>query len=548
MIMYHILGIINQGKSQFLLLILRIFIEHSEPLLLGEALYFIFSSNFAHAALSSPARKTTRPMPFASGCCCFTLSPLPGAPPSHLGVCGEREGAGPAQPGAADSSLAPINRRAAPPEGAAAAASALPAPSSSRRGPRRLRGWAALPWAPSGGSRSPAWKHRLRWGRPAEGAFCSAPKELKLPMYKAHSPQIGMRRYLIDLLTVLSNRFNLCPTARHLAIYLLDLFMDRYDTTVKQLHVTSFACLLLASKFEEKEDKVPKLEHLNNVAYMCNVNVVLNKKDLLRMEMLLLENFNWNLCLPTAAHYIDYYLHASVGENDLHDGWPVTSLTKTKAFLEKYAYYFLDFSVQDHAFLHFRPSLIAAACVCASRICMQISPAWTTQLELLTCYSWEHLVQCIEMMLICYENDIKEASNIKKHVTIQHQEREAVENLSHQATTQVLFQQSSYHPLALHPTPLSQFQSPVQDLCSAYRDSLEARRASSLLVGCADSSFRSCAALQAGLGPPAQPLPLQMPIAVQVALGTEPRHCVSMAYSSTYLSDLHPCAARCFDG
>lgn len=53
--MYHILGIINQGKSQFLLLILRIFIEHSEPLLLGEALYFIFSSNFAHAALSTTA-------------------------------------------------------------------------------------------------------------------------------------------------------------------------------------------------------------------------------------------------------------------------------------------------------------------------------------------------------------------------------------------------------------------------------------------------------------------------------------------------------------
>lgn len=57
-----------------------------------------------------------------------------------------------------------------------------------------------------------------------------------------------MRRYFIDLLTVLSNRCSLCPTARHLAIYLLDLFMDRYDISVKQLYVTSFACLLLASK------------------------------------------------------------------------------------------------------------------------------------------------------------------------------------------------------------------------------------------------------------------------------------------------------------
>lgn len=60
----------------------------------------------------------------------------------------------------------------------------------------------------------------------------------------------------------------------------------------------------------------------------------------------------------------------------------------------------LAFFFVDHAFLHFRPSLIAAACVCASRICMQISPAWTTQLQLLTCYSWEHLAQCIEMMLM----------------------------------------------------------------------------------------------------------------------------------------------------
>lgn len=67
-------------------------------------------------------------------------------------------------------------------------------------------------------------------------------------MYKAHSPQIGMRRYFIDLLTVLSNRCNLCPTARHLAVYLLDLFMDHYDITVKQLYVISIACLLLASK------------------------------------------------------------------------------------------------------------------------------------------------------------------------------------------------------------------------------------------------------------------------------------------------------------
>lgn len=57
-----------------------------------------------------------------------------------------------------------------------------------------------------------------------------------------------MRRYFADLLAVLSNRYQLCPTARHLAVYLLDLFMDHYDVAVRQLYVIALSCLLLASK------------------------------------------------------------------------------------------------------------------------------------------------------------------------------------------------------------------------------------------------------------------------------------------------------------
>lgn len=57
-----------------------------------------------------------------------------------------------------------------------------------------------------------------------------------------------MRRYFADLLAILSNRYQLCPTARHLAVYLLDLFMDHYDVAVKQLYVIGLSCLLLASE------------------------------------------------------------------------------------------------------------------------------------------------------------------------------------------------------------------------------------------------------------------------------------------------------------
>ncbi|KAJ8266764.1 hypothetical protein GJAV_G00134440 [Gymnothorax javanicus] len=238
-------------------------------------------------------------------------------------------------------------------------------------------------------------------------------KELKLPTYRAHSPQIGMRRYFADLLAILSNRYQLCPAARHLAVYLLDLFMDHYDVAVKQLYVIALSCLLLASKFEEKEDRVPKLEQLNALGFMCSLNLALSKRDLTRTELLLLETFGWNLCLPTPAHFIDYYLHASVQQADLHHGWPLSSLSKTKAFMDKYTHYFLEVSLQDHAFLSFRPSQVAAACIAASRICLHIAPSWTSVLQLLTGYTWDHLTRCIELMLLAHDNDVKEANKTK---------------------------------------------------------------------------------------------------------------------------------------
>lgn len=113
----------------------------------------------------------------------------------------------------------------------------------------------------------------------------------------------------------------------------------------RHFSVTVLICFS-PGKFEEKEDRVPKLEQLNSLGFMCSLNLVLNKRDLIKMELLLLETFGWNLCMPTPAHFIDYYLHASVQEGDLYNGWPLSSLSKTKAFMDKYTHYFLEVSLQ----------------------------------------------------------------------------------------------------------------------------------------------------------------------------------------------------------
>lgn len=73
-------------------------------------------------------------------------------------------------------------------------------------------------------------------------------QELKLPAFRAHSPLLKSRRFFVDILTLLSSHCQLCPAARHLAVYLLDHFLDRYTVpTSKQLYAVAVSCLLLAS-------------------------------------------------------------------------------------------------------------------------------------------------------------------------------------------------------------------------------------------------------------------------------------------------------------
>ncbi|XP_017515613.3 cyclin-J-like protein isoform X1 [Manis javanica] len=362
-------------------------------------------------------------------------------------------------------------------------------------------------------------------------------KELKLPTFRAHSPLLKSRRFFVDILTLLSSHCQLCPAARHLAIYLLDHFLDRYNiTTSKHLYAVAVSCLLLASKFEDREDHVPKLEQINSTRILSGQNFTLTKKELLSTELLLLGAFSWNLCLPTPAHFLDYYLLASVSQKDHHcHSRPPTCPRKTKECLKEYAHCFLEVALQDHIFYKFQPSVVAAACVGASRICLQLSPYWTRDLQRISNYSLEHLSTCIETLLVAYDNVLKDAVAGKSQAL-------AMVPGTLPTPTQVLFQPPTY-PALSQPVPpaLTQFQTPVQDLCLAYRDALQAHHPGNLLSGVPGSSLHT-------LYPSLQPLDMcPVPLSMQMAIAAEPRHCLATTYGNSYFSGSHAFPTSCFD-
>ena len=71
-------------------------------------------------------------------------------------------------------------------------------------------------------------------------------KEKTLPPYFCSSPQLGSRRYLVDWLAILAQMHDLCDRSQHLAVMLLDFFMDHHAITEGSLKQVALCCLVVA--------------------------------------------------------------------------------------------------------------------------------------------------------------------------------------------------------------------------------------------------------------------------------------------------------------
>ena len=70
------------------------------------------------------------------------------------------------------------------------------------------------------------------------------------------SPQLKFRSGLVNWLVQTSKRLGLHPSTIHLAIKILDSFMDGHKIEQEKLTLVAMAALTIAAKFAEKETKV----------------------------------------------------------------------------------------------------------------------------------------------------------------------------------------------------------------------------------------------------------------------------------------------------
>lgn len=116
----------------------------------------------------------------------------------------------------------------------------------------------------------------------------------------------------------------------HLAIYLLDIFMDNHSIVPERLLLVANSCILIAgiiiitlkkissrfiatisAKFEEISTAIPKIKDLNDE--IGNVHSI---NDCKTFECIILKFYNWYVMFPTVAHYVSYFLRAVISEDE----------------------------------------------------------------------------------------------------------------------------------------------------------------------------------------------------------------------------------------
>ncbi|XP_069832925.1 cyclin-A2 [Dendropsophus ebraccatus] len=192
--------------------------------------------------------------------------------------------------------------------------------------------------------------------------------------YMQKQPDItnNMRAILVDWLVEVGEEYKLQNETLYLAVNYIDRFLSSMSVLRGKLQLVGTAAMLLASKFEEiYPPEVAEFVYITDDTY--------NKKQVLKMEHLVLKVLSFDLASPTILQYLNQYFRLQ----------PVTQK------VESLCLYLGELSLIDaDPFLRYLPSVTAAAAFVIANYTIN-EETWPESLAKFTGYTLESLKACI---------------------------------------------------------------------------------------------------------------------------------------------------------
>lgn len=221
-------------------------------------------------------------------------------------------------------------------------------------------------------------------------------REQLCPVYQFQSPELEYRPYLVGFLKDLQCELHFSMEALHLAVFLLDFYMDSHVMGQEKFSLHTLCCMFLAVKFEDKLGTLPPLQAFHSV-----VDTPFTRSDVMQVEMDVFEYFDFSIGRPTVAHFAQIFLIFLIDIEDLDSSLSVEEsaaecielFNSAQAILTD----ILDKCLGEVEYLRFEQSRVASAMVLTARKKLNLFPCWTESLQLMTGYTLDALYPCIEL-------------------------------------------------------------------------------------------------------------------------------------------------------
>merc|ERR1711865_499062 len=196
-------------------------------------------------------------------------------------------------------------------------------------------------------------------GEYANEIFASLFKEesifLPRPNYMESQSDINgkMRAILIDWLVEVHMKYKLRPETLFLTVNLIDRYLTRMPVMRKRLQLVGVVAMFIAAKFEEiHPPEVADFVYITDSAY--------TKEDILTMECQMLSTLDFQIVVPTAAHFMDR----------------MQRLNGCDGVQREIAQYLIELALLDFRMIRHTPSHLCSAALMLSNELLGRARAW----------------------------------------------------------------------------------------------------------------------------------------------------------------------------
>ncbi|GAB0094836.1 hypothetical protein DMENIID0001_101620 [Sergentomyia squamirostris] len=204
-----------------------------------------------------------------------------------------------------------------------------------------------------------------------------------------------LRYCLLSLQKHITEHEHFSRNTLHLGMFLLDMFMHNFRVPDNKLYFIAGVCLILAAKVEDIDYKLPTIP---NIDTYIGRRIPTKTEDYISIEFNIMRLLGFNLIIPTAITFLDYFACCVVTADDFNEQKKLAkfNFTSFEEYLQNAqdtALKFVDSILKDVSLVNdVLPSRVAAACILATRVYLHLPNPWPATLVRMTQYQMTDLM------------------------------------------------------------------------------------------------------------------------------------------------------------